>query len=146
MDESLIIVCPHCNSPNRVPHSKPTAAAKCGKCGKELFNAHSVDLKGVNFNQHINRNTIPVIVDFWSPQCGPCNMMNPIYEQAAQQFEPKIRFAKVDTDQEQMIASAYKIRGTPTFIIFRNGNETDRKSGAMDMKSFVNWVRGALRS
>lgn len=113
----------------------------CGKCHRALFNAHPVPLAGSHFQRHIGRNDIPVVVDFWADWCGPCKMMAPAFQEAAAILEPTARLAKLDTETEQAIAAQFQIRSIPTMVLFKNGHEISRQSGAMGAPDIVRWVQ-----
>jgi thioredoxin 2 len=144
MSEALHIVCPHCSAVNRIPAGRLGDSPKCGKCHQALFNAHPIELTAATFALHINRNDIPVLVDFWAPWCGPCKMMAPAFEQAAAQLEPQVRLAKVNTEAEQPLGTQFGIRSIPTLALFRGGREIALQPGAMGATDIVNWVRSQL--
>ena len=138
------IVCPHCNITNRIPNEKIANKPICGKCKKPLFFAKPLELNVSNFAAHITKNDIPVVVDFWAEWCGPCKMMAPMFSQATAQLEPRVRMAKLNTEQEQNIAAQFNIRSIPTLIIFKQGKEIARQSGAMDSQSLIQWINQYL--
>lgn len=145
MTDSLHIVCPHCDAVNRVGRERLGDQPVCGQCSRELFLSKPIDVTSARFAKHIERNDIPVLVDFWAAWCGPCKMMAPAYHQAAQKLEPRIRLLKVDTENVQDVAARYNIRSIPTLALFRKGREVARQPGAMDAGGIVAWVDALMK-
>jgi thioredoxin 2 len=141
MTQSIHIVCPQCAAVNRIPPARLAENPNCGKCKQVLFGGHPIELSDANFQTHISRNDIPVVVDFWAAWCGPCKMMAPAYEQAAAQLEPSFRLAKLNTEEHQATAARYQIRSIPTLVVFKNGHEVARQPGAMSATDIVRWVQ-----
>ena len=140
MSENIQIVCSACGRLNRVPRARLADEASCGACHKQLFSGKPITLNDDSLKRHIARDGIPLLVDFWAPWCGPCKAMAPAFEQAARQLEPGVRFAKINTDEYPDAAAPYNIRGIPTLILFKNGHEADRVSGAMSLPQLTDWI------
>ena len=131
------VVCPHCLAVNNVPKKDSYKKANCGKCKNSLLETKPMELNEGNFDTVVANNEIPVIVDFWAPWCGPCQMMAPNFERAAQEFPLKACFAKVNTEEAQNLGARFGIRSIPTIIVFKDGREVDRVSGALDANALA---------
>lgn len=141
----LHLVCPHCDAVNRIPAARLDDRPQCGQCHRALFTGHPVALTEASFSKHIARNDIPVLVDFWAAWCGPCKMMAPAFEQAAAQLEPRLRLAKLNTEEAQGVSAQFGIRSIPTLILFHRGREVARQAGAMGAADIVRWAQTASR-
>jgi len=135
------IVCQHCLSVNNVPKKESYTKANCGKCKKSLLDTKPMELTNTNFDEVVVNSDIPVIVDFWAPWCGPCKMMGPNFEKSAQNFPLKTLFVKVNTESEENLGARFSIRSIPTLIIFKEGKEVHRISGALDETTLNNLVK-----
>jgi thioredoxin 2 len=142
---SLKVVCQQCDGIVGVPPGRLGDGPRCPSCHAPLFAGHPVELSSGNFDRHIGRTDLPVVVDFWAPWCGPCRMMAPAFAEAAQRMEPSVRFAKLNTDQAQDVAGRFAIRSIPTMIVFKNGREVSRQSGALGTEQLTRWVTSAIQ-
>ncbi|MBL4672278.1 MAG: thioredoxin TrxC [Arenicella sp.] len=134
------ISCPECASTNRVPSDRLGDKPKCAKCKIALFQGNPIELTSANVATVLNHNEIPVLVDCWAPWCGPCRSFAPTFEKAAEQLEPKLRFAKLNTEDQQQVAGRWQIRSIPTLILFKAGKEVTRSSGAMSLSQLKQWL------
>jgi thioredoxin 2 len=144
MSDPLHLVCGHCDSVVRLPSDRRDDAPRCPKCHNALFEGKPVNLTEASFDRHVGRNDLPVVVDFWAPWCGPCVAMAAHFEAAARALERKIRFAKLNTQDEPGPANRFNIRGIPTMIVFRGGQEIARQAGAMDSDRLTRWLGSVL--
>lgn len=138
------VVCPHCKSINAIPFKESYTKANCGRCKNSLLDAKPVDLTSDDFDETVANSDLPVVIDFWAPWCGPCQMMAPAFSKSASSFALKALFAKVNTQNEQTLATRFGIRGIPTIIIFKDSKEVFRTSGALDESKISSLVRSYL--
>ena len=140
MSDSLHVVCPYCDTSNRVPQAKLSAGGRCGQCHRPLFDAKPVMLDTARFARHAEKSDVPLLIDFWAPWCGPCRAMAPAFERAAQRLEPGMRLAKVNVDEEPALAQRFGISSIPTLVLVQHGRELDRVMGARSEADLVNWA------
>ncbi len=144
MSGTVHVVCGHCDSVVRLPAERLRDAPRCPSCRFPLFDGKPSTLTAANFDKHVSRGDLPLVVDFWAPWCGPCLAMAPQFESAARQLEPRFRFAKLDTENEPAPAGRFNIRSIPTLIVFHGGREIARHSGAMDASSLARWLNSVI--
>jgi len=140
MSDVVQVACPACLAPNRVPAARIAEDPKCGKCGAALLDGAPAELNEDQFEPFVQRTELPVLVDFWAPWCGPCRAMAPHFERAAQQMKDRVRLVKVNTEEAPGLAARYNIRAIPTLVLFRNGVEQKRMSGALDAGALERWA------
>ena len=142
--EKINIVCPHCFKINAIPKKDSYAKANCGSCKNSLLDTNPVELDESNFDHVIVNSDIPVIVDFWAPWCGPCKMMAPIFNDVAKKYPLKALFVKVNTEALPNMGARFGIRSIPTLVVYKNGGEKQRVSGALDPLRLSNLVNESL--
>ncbi|NND91863.1 MAG: thioredoxin TrxC [Granulosicoccus sp.] len=140
-DNSLMLLCTTCMTRNRVPGSRLREHPSCGKCKNKLLSSVPLDLTGDQFDALLQKDELPVLVDFWAAWCGPCRQMAPAFKNAAITAGESIRFVKLDTETNQSQSARHQIRSLPTLALFIKGKEVDRRMGLMNEQQILNWLR-----
>jgi thioredoxin 2 len=141
MADSKVVACGRCAQKNRV-RSAATAVPHCGKCGAAL--PWLAEATTRDFAAVVERSPLPVLADFWAPWCGPCRMIAPAIEGLAADLAGKLKVAKVNTDENQELGARYAVRGIPTLILFQDGRERDRVTGALPPPALAQWVEARV--
>ncbi len=135
------IVCPHCLKVNRIPRKESYTKANCGECKESLLKSNVVIGNSVILDNFIVNSELPVVVDFWAPWCGPCLQMAPHFEKASTSMPLQAQFMKINNDDEQSLGAKYQIASIPCVLVFKDGKEVDRFTGARNSVEIENWVR-----
>ncbi len=105
-----------------------------------MANANVKEVSDSSFDGDILKSSVPVLVDFWAPWCGPCRSVAPIVDDLANQYAGKLKVAKINVDESTEVAMRYQITSIPTFILFKNGQVADRALGALPRSEFVKLI------
>jgi thioredoxin 2 len=143
MSDAVRVVCPRCDTTNRVPAARLGEGPRCGECRAPLFEGRPVALSEARFRRHLGASDLPLLVEFWASWCGPCRAMAPEFEAAARTLEPRLRLIKVSTEEAPALAAELGIASIPTLALFAGGREVARRAGAMPARQIVEWARAA---
>jgi thioredoxin 2 len=138
--ESTIITCPSCGRRNRV-RSTRAGAPRCGACHQPL--PWIVDASAASFEEETT-SSLPVLVDFWAPWCGPCRVVSPIVERIGHEHAGRLKVVKLNVDEAQEIAARFGVQGIPSLVLLLNGREVDRIVGAVPEASLRSWLAGHI--
>jgi thioredoxin 1 len=106
--------------------------------------SNALEVTDSMFEQEVKNSTIPVLVDFWAPWCGPCRKLSPVIDEIADEFAGKIKVVKVNTDENLRTAQEYSISGIPSILIFKNGEAVERLVGLMQKSQLVSNIEKHL--
>ncbi len=141
MTEKFKVSCPNCAAKNKYPPGDLGKKVVCGRCKSLLPKPGTVFEPTPEQAQILMQNaSLPVLVDFYSPTCAPCNMMDPIVESLASRRAGEIMVIKINVDSYQQLAAGFGVQGVPTYVIVKKGSERGRMSGAVSETDFSLWV------
>ena len=138
----VTLPCSACGRWNRIAAHRIADGPKCGICSAPLRLDHPVLLDDATFDRVIAETSLPVLVDFYADWCGPCRMMAPAVDELARTSAGEALVAKLDTEASPRVAARFQIRGIPTVIVFRDGREARRQSGAMPLGALRQMIEG----
>ncbi len=135
------IVCAHCGATNRLPAERLGDQPDCGRCHQPLLTGAPIELDDRSFDAFVQKSTLPVLVDFWAPWCGPCRQMAPQFDAAARQLRGQALLVKVNSDDSPETSAKFGIRSIPTLVRLQGGVEQRRQSGALPAAQIVALAR-----
>lgn len=141
----LILPCPACGTSSRIAYANLDKAGRCGSCKADLPkpSAPIIVDDPAAFQAMISASPLPIVIDFWAPWCGPCKMMAPEFAKAAALAAGEAIFAKVNTDEQQAIASQFRIQGIPAFALLKSGKLVAQTAGFQLAAKLIEWMRHA---
>jgi thioredoxin 2 len=131
-----VVTCPNCSTKNRI-RPQPEGAPRCSVCHHAL--PWIVDATAQTFDEEITT-SLPVLVDFWAPWCGPCRMVSPAVEQLGRELAGRLKVVKLDIDTAPEIAQRFGVQGIPLLLVLRDGAEIDRAVGAIPARQLREMV------
>lgn len=129
----LTLRCQFCATWNRVKAERAADKPKCGKCGRPLLLDRPWPLNDESFERTVAETEVPVVVDVYADWCGPCKMMAPHVDTLAAKMQGRALVAKLNSDLSPKTAERFQIKGIPTVLVFRDGKETRRQTGAVGL-------------
>lgn len=140
MSDNLLIPCPHCHGLNRIPATRLGDAPRCGRCKSAVLPGKPFAIDGTSFAAQL-KGDLPLLLDVWADWCGPCKAFAPVFDQAARELSGRVRLAKLDSEANPQLAGQLGIRSIPSLILFKDGREAARQSGALPLPQLLAWLR-----
>jgi thioredoxin 2 len=138
--EGTIITCPNCGAKNRVRPSR-AGVPRCSVCHTVL--PWIVEASPATFDDELQA-SVPVLVDFWAPWCGPCRIVSPVVERIGREDAGRLKVIKLNVDDAPELSERYQIRGIPLLVLYRDGAEVDRLVGAVPQEQLRQWLNSHL--
>jgi thioredoxin 2 len=146
--DAQLIRCSSCGATNRVPRAKLDAGLRprCGRCKAPLLadDGTPFTVTDASFAAEVERSPQPVLVDAWAPWCGPCRIIAPVIDELASEMAGRIRFAKLNVDDNPATAARFGLRSIPTLLVFAGGREVDRLIGVQPKDEIVRRLHRVL--
>ena len=136
-----LVRCPNCGRTNRVP-AAASGVPRCGNCHQPL--PWIVEATDDSFAEIAEQSSLPVVVDFWAPWCGPCRMVSPALAQVAEQLAGRIKLVKVNVDNSPRLQQRFSIQAIPTLQIILDGKVAAQRAGAAPAADLRAWVEQAI--
>ena len=145
-ERGILVACPKCGRRNRMKYEGLGKVFRCGQCKSELRPlGEPVDVSSEPvFDAMITHSTLPVLVDFWAPWCGPCKMVAPEIRKVANETAGQVLVAKVNTEELPAVGRRFRVTAIPTMSIFKNGTEVAHQAGAMPAPAIRKFLEQAL--
>ena len=142
----IIVSCNACQTNNRIPFSKLGDQPLCGKCKSPIVlnfatQPEPLSLSDQAFKESVLRSPLPVLVNFFSPNCGPCKLLSPTINSIAKDYEGRLKVGNFNIDINQHIPILYQVGATPTLVLFQSGKEVSRLEGYQSFATVTNWIR-----
>ena len=136
-----VVACPFCGTLNRVALGRLDDRPRCAECEKPLLLDRPMQGRDDHLSKVINGSTVPVLVDFYADWCGPCKMMAPLLDDVAKEMAGALLVVKVNSDQNPVSPQHFGVRGIPTLILFKDGQEVSRQVGAIPKAQLLEMIR-----